>query len=342
VSRYQAFVVVLAAAAIGIAALLGGAAPADPPREVTLILGAYTVPKEAYQKEIIPKFQAYWKKKTGQTVRFSESYVASGEQARAIIAGFEADVAALSLKGDTDKLADVKLITYDWTKTKYDGMVTESIVVIGVRRGNPKKIKDWQDLTKSNVDVLIPNPKTSGGAMWDVLGVYGAGLAYNKNNKKKAEELLLGVRKRVKVLDKSGRASVTTFENKVGDAIITYENEMLLRLMNGRDYVIVIPKATMRIQNPIAVVDKNAKKHGVYEVAKAFVDFCLTPEAQRGFAKYGLRPVDPKILKEFSKKYPKPQILFDASKFGGWDKINKDIFGPGGLWDRVNERALGR
>jgi sulfate transport system substrate-binding protein len=143
------------------------------------------------------------------------------------------------------------------------------------------------------------------------------------------------------VLDKSGRSSVTTFENGVGDAIITYENEMLLRQMSGKNYEIVYPKATMLIENPSAVVDKYAKKHGVYEVAKAFVEFCRTPEAQRAFGKYGLRPVDPNVAKEFAKKYPKPKIQFDAKKFGGWPVINKEIFGANGVWDQVSQKAVG-
>lgn len=307
---------------------------------VTLTLGAYTVPKEVYQKEIIPSFQKMWEEKNGQAVKFEESYIASGAQSRAIVAGFEADIAALSLEQDVDRLQKEGLITHDWKNRKYNGFVTCSIVVIAYRSGNPKNIRGWEDLAREDVDVLYPSPKTSGGAMWDVNAVYGAGLrageaVTGKPDPDLAKQLLKSIQKRVKTMDKSGRASVTTFENGIGDALLTYENEALLRQKSGRDFPFLIPEATILIENPIALVDRNVDKHGNREVARAFIDFVLSREAQRHFARYGFRPVDEGISEEFAEEYPKPRLLFDISYLGGWEKVSKEIYGTDGIWTRI-------
>jgi sulfate/thiosulfate-binding protein len=307
---------------------------------VSLILGAYTVPKEVYQKEILPAFQKMWKEKTGQTVKFEESYIASGAQSRAIAAGFEADIAALSLEQDVNRLQKEGLITHDWKGQKYNGYVTRSIVVIAHRSGNPKNIRDWEDLSREDVDVLYPSPKTSGGAMWDVNAVYGAGLRAGEAETGKpdpdlAKQLLKSIQRRVKTMDKSGRASVTTFENGIGDALLTYENEALLRQKNGRDFPFLIPEATILIENPIALVDRNVDKHGNREAASAFIDFVFSGQMQRNFARYGFRPVDEEVAKEFADKYPKPRLLFDISYLGGWEKVTKEIFGEDGIWTRI-------
>lgn len=310
--------------------------------EVTLTLGAYTVPKEAYQKEIIPAFQKYWLEKTGQQVKFQESYIASGAQSRAIIGGFEADIAALSLEKDVERLKEAGLITHDWQSRRYNGFVTRSVVAIAFRPGNPKNIKDWEDLAKPGVSVLYPSPKTSGGAMWDVNAIYGAGLKYSEINTGTADaafakNLLKSVQRNVKVMDKSGRESVTTFENGIGDALITYENEILLRNMQGREMPFVIPDATILIENPIAIIDVNVDKHQNRQVADAFVEFMLASESQRAFARYGFRPVDEQVAIEFSQKYPQPKHLFNIEYLGGWDKIHESIYGTNGVWTKVME-----
>ena len=328
-------------------ALFSLTGPAFAQKERTLILGAYTVPKEAYQKEVIPAFQKYWLEKTGQVVKFDESYVASGAQARAIVGGFEADVAALSLEGDLNKVVEAGLISHDWRIGPQKGMITRSVVVIGYRSGNPKKIMDWEDLTKPGVEVVYPSPKTSGGAMWCVNAIYGAGLKMSeaKTGKKDyayAADLLNKIQHNVKVMDKSGRESVTTFERGVGDAILTYENEALLRQMEGRDFPIIVPKSTILIENPVAVVDKNVEKHGTRDLAEAFVKFCWTEAAQRSFAKFGLRPVLPKIAAEFKAKFPEPELLFDCAYLGGWSEIEKTIYGPDGVWTKAVEGAASK
>jgi len=314
--------------------------------EVTITLGAYTVPKEAYQKEIIPAFQQYWKDKTGQTVMFAESYEASGAQARAIQAGLEADVAALSLEQDVEALRTAGLITHDWRKARGGGFVTRSVVVIAYRPGNPKNIKDFEDLRRDDVDVIYPNPRTSGGAMWVVNAIYGAGLKLSEArtgtpDKGYARELLKAIQKRVKVMDQSGRLSVTTFENGIGDALLTYENEALLRQKQGKDFPFVIPQATILIENPVALVDKHVDKHNNRAVVEAFVAFLYTEMAQRAYAGYGFRPIDPVLAQELQDKFPLPEYLFDSRLLGGWEGISHELYGPQGVWAGIIEE-LGR
>lgn len=308
--------------------------------EVILTLGAYTVPKEAYQVEIIPAFQKYWLEKTGQKVRFEESYIASGAQSRAIEGGFEADIAALSLEEDVERLRTAGLITHDWKGGERKGIVTRSIVVIAFREGNPKNIKGWEDLSRPGMSVLYPNPKTSGGAMWDVNAIYGAGLKMSEvrtgqKDKKFAKELLKSIQKNVKVMDKSGRESVTTFEQGIGDAIVTYENEVILRQKQGRVMPYVIPEATILIENPVAVIDTYVNKHGRREVAEAFVEFLFAKEAQRAFANYGFRSVDPEVTAEFAATYPSPTHLFDIQYLEGWSRVYEEIYGDKGVWTTV-------
>lgn len=310
--------------------------------ETVITLGAYTVPKEAYQKEIIPAFQKYWFDKNGQTVVFQESYIGSGAQSRAIAAGFEADIAALSLEKDIDRLVESGLITHDWTSGPYAGMVTNSVVVIAVRKGNPKAIHGWQDLSREDIQVICPSPKTSGGAMWNVNAIYGAGLKMSEiqtgtQDPIYAKELLKSIQRRVKVMDKSARASVVTFESGVGDALLTYENEALLRQMQGMDMDYIIPDATILIENPIAVVDKYVDLHQNREVVEAFVKFVTTGESQRAFAAYGFRSVDPDIAVEASARYPNPPLLFNISYLGGWEQVHKTIYSERGIWAQVME-----
>lgn len=312
----------------------------DAAGSVTLTIAAYTVPKEAYQKGIIPAFQKHWKETAGQTVTFVESYNASGAQARNIVNGLEADVAPLSLEADMDTIQKAGLITHDWRKDQNGGMITRSVVALGVKKGNPLNIKDWDDLTRSGVKVLYPNPATSGGAMWDINAIYGAGLKMSDQgqaDKAAAEKLLAAIQKNVVVMDKSGRESMTTFEKGVGDVVVTYENELMLRNMDSPRYDIVYPQATILIENPVALVDKNVDKHGNRKVAEAFVDFLHTSEAQRIFARYGFRSVDAEVAREFVEKYPEPPLLFDIEYLGGWDKVKTEIYGPAGVWTRIAE-----
>ncbi|KAF0248334.1 MAG: sulfate transport system substrate-binding protein [bacterium] len=206
-----------------------------------LILGAYTSPREAYGKTIIPAFKKYWKEKTGQDVEIQESYQGSGAQSRAIISGFEADIAALSLEADVDKIAEAGLISHDWKSKPYNGMASTSIVVLAVRQGNPKAIQDWADLTKTGLSILTPDPKTSGGAQWNINAIYGAVLreftSTTKNDPVSAQQFLKDIFKNVSIMDKGARESIINFEKGIGDVAITYENEVLVARQAGQNYL---------------------------------------------------------------------------------------------------------
>jgi sulfate transport system substrate-binding protein len=310
-----------------------------------LTLGAYTTPREAYSK-IIPLFQAQWKEKTGQDVTFEESYQGSGAQSRAIVEGFEADIAALSLEADITRIEEAGLITHNWKDVGAKGMVSTSIVVLGVRKGNPLGIKDWADLAKPGVEILTPNAKTSGGAMWNILALYGAAKrgfveGIPQDDEAAAQAFLLSVLKNVKVMDKGARESITNYEKGVGNVIITYENEIMVGQKAGQDYEYVIPRSTILIENPVAVVDGYAEKHGAREAAAAFVDFLFTKEAQELFAEYGLRSVDPEVAKATADRYPPVEDLFTIEYFGGWDKATPEIFGDNGIYTQTVGQVQG-
>jgi sulfate/thiosulfate transport system substrate-binding protein len=337
--------VVLVLTLVSMLAACGGqttGAPAQPGStqpsggQVKLILGAYTTPREAY-RELIPIFQKQWKEKTGQDVAFEESYLGSGAQSRAIVEGFEADVAALSLQADIDRIQKAGLITHDWKTGPYNGMISDSIVSFAVRQGNPKGIKDWADLAQPGLEILTPNPKTSGGAMWNVLALYGAAKrgfveGVPKEDDAAAQDFLLKVLNNVTVLDKGARESITNYEKGVGDVAITYENEVKVGQQSGQNYDLVIPRSTILIENPVALVDSYVDKHGTREVAEAFVNFLATKEAQEIFAKYGLRSVDPEVAKTNASQYPAVEDLFTIDYFGGWDKATPEFFGDDGIF----------
>jgi sulfate transport system substrate-binding protein len=312
---------------------------------VNLILGAYTTPREAYS-EIIPLFKEQWQQKNGQEVNFEESYQGSGAQSRAIVEGFEADVTALSLEADINRIEKAGLIAHNWREVGTKGMVSTSVVVFGVRKGNPLGIKDWADLAKPGVEVLTPNPKTSGGAMWNILALYGAAKrgfveGVPKDDDAAAQAFLLSVLQNVKVMDKGARESITNYEQGVGQVIITYENEILVGQKGGQDYEMVIPRSTLLIENPVAVVDTYVDKHGSREAAEAFVDFLFTREAQEIFAEYGLRSVDPEVAKATADRYPPIEDLFTIEYFGGWSKATPDYFGDTGIYNQIVSQVQG-
>lgn len=309
--------------------------------KVTLVLGGYTTPREAYGKAVLPAFQKYWKEKTGQDVEFQESYQGSGAQSRAIIGGFEADIAALSLEGDIDKIAEAGLITHDWKAKPYHGMVSNSIVVIAVRPGNPKGIKDWPDLARPGLNVLTPDPNSSGGAQWNINAIYGAALrgfaGVPKDDRAAASEFLKSIRRNVSIMDRGARESITNFEKGVGDTAITYENEVLVGKQSGQTYEYVVPTSTILIENPVALVDKYVDKHGVREAAEAFVNFLWFQDAQRAYAKFGLRPVYEMVAAEVKGQFPPVQDLWKIEYLGGWKKVTDEIYGPQGVYARITE-----
>lgn len=330
------FVGLILLAACGNPAAGGSSAKGN---EVKLTLGAYTTPREAY-RELIPIFQKQWKEKTGQDVVFEESYLGSGAQSRAIVEGFEADIAALSLEADITRIVEAGLITHDWKNGQYKGMVSTSIVSFAVREGNPKGITDWADLAKPGIEILTPNPKTSGGAMWNVLAMFGAAKrgfvdGVPKDYDAAATNFLLSLLTNVTVMDKAARESIINFEKGVGDVAITYENEVLVGQLNGQTYELVIPSSTILIENPVAIVDAHVDKHGTREAAEAFVEFLFTRQAQEIFARHGLRSVDPEVAQATSDQYPQVEDLFTIEFFGGWDQATPSFFGEQGIYTQT-------
>jgi len=304
----------LAAAAALPGALRPRAARAE---DVTLTLVAYSTPREAYEA-LIPHFQAT---EAGAGVSFDQSYGASGDQSRAVESGLPADVVAFSLEPDITRLIKAGLVDEDWNAGEHKGMVTDSVVALAVRPGNPKKIAGWDDLLRDDVQTVTPNPLTSGGARWNVMAAWGAQLAQGKTEEE-AKEYLRGLFQRVPVQDKSARESLQTFIGGVGDVLLGYENEFLLGQANGEEFEFVIPDQTILIENPVAVV--NASAHP--EQAKAFVDFLLTDEAQKVFGENHYRPVVPAVLETFD--FPVPADLFTIAEFGGWGEVSAKFFDP--------------
>jgi sulfate transport system substrate-binding protein len=337
--------------AISLSLILTACAGAQPAaqgtgEEVHLILAAYTTPREAFAM-VIPLFQEKWLSEHGQTVTFEESYQGSGAQSRAVVEGFEADVVALSLEADVTRIVDAGLITHDWKSVGADGMMSTSIVSFAVRAGNPLGIADWADLAQPGIGILTPDPATSGGAMWNILALYGAALrgqvdGVPADDPAAAREFLKAVFANVIVMDKGARESITNYEQGVGDLAITYENEVLVGQQAGNDYQLVIPSSTILIQNPVAVVDTYAEEHGTREVAEAFVEFLFTPEAQEIFAQHGLRSVDPDVAAAHSDQYPPVSDVFDITYFGGWAQVKDEIFGENGVFSTAIQEVQGQ
>jgi sulfate/thiosulfate transport system substrate-binding protein len=282
-----------------------------------LTLVAYSTPEEAY-KELIPAFN---KTSEGKGVSFSQSYAASGEQSRAVEGGLPADVVEFSLEPDMTRLVDADLVDKSWNQNKYKGMVTNSVVVFMVRKGNPKGIKDWDDLVTGDVEVLEPNPFTSGGAKWNIMAAYGAQLEKGKSPAE-AQQYLTELFKNVPVLDKSARESLQTFSSGKGDVLLGYENEAILAQQKGEELDYIVPDQTLLIENPVAATTE-AKDP---KLAQSFVDFLYTDEAQKIFVGKGYRPVVDGIAG--ADDFEKPADLFDITKFGGWGEVNTDFFDP--------------
>jgi sulfate transport system substrate-binding protein len=260
---------------------------------VTLVLAAYSAPRDVMEKEILPAFSSSYQARTGKSLRVEASYLASGAQARAVLGGFAADVVLLAMSPDVDKLAGAGLVAKTWADGPERGIVASSIVAFAVRTGNPKGVTSWADLARPGVSVLMPNPKTSGGAMWNVSALWGAALrgdaGFPPGDHEAAHDFLRAVLRNVAVLDKGGRESVITFEKGVGDVAITYESEIVAGRLAGRKYDEVVPASTLLIEIPAAVLAPNAAKHGVTSEAEAFVAFLRSDAAQRAFARYVFR-----------------------------------------------------
>ncbi len=302
--------------------------------EITLV--SYAVTKVAYDK-IIPQFVAKWKREKGQDVVIRESYGGSGSQARAVIDGLDADVVALALAQDITKIEKAGLIKPGWEReAPNNAVVTHSVVALETREGNPKKIQTWSDLAKPGVKVITANPKTSGGARWNFLALWGA-IAQTGGNEAKATEFVTQVYRNVAVLPKDAREASDVFYKKgQGDVLLNYENEVILSALKGETSPsYVVPQTNISIDAPVAVVDKNVDKHRTREVSEAFVKFIFTPEAQREFAKVGFRPVNSAVAKEVQSKFPKISKIYTVQSLGGWDTAQKKFFDDGGIFDKI-------
>lgn len=257
-------------------------------------------------------------------------------QAKAVIAGLPADVVDLSLEPDMQRLVSAGLVARNWNKNAYGGFVTRSVVVFVVRNGNPKKIKTWDDLVKPGVQVVTPNPFTSGGARWNVMAAYGAQLR-NKKTPKQAIAYLGELFRHVVSQDTSARNALQTFLAGRGDVLLTYENEAILAQQQGRPVYFIIPKATIQIENPLAVISKSKNK----AQAQAFYRYLYAPAAQKLFAETGYRPVVRSVGRQYTSKFPPRPQLFKIGYVGGWSKVSTQFFDPqNGVMAKI-ERSLG-
>ena len=314
----------------------GGSEKAGNAVEITNV--SYDPTRELYQA-INPAFAAYWKQKTGQDVTFKMSHGGSGKQSRAIIDGLEADVATLALAYDIDAISSKgNLLPADWQKALPDNSAPyTSTIVFLVRKGNPKGIKDWGDLVRPGVEVVTPNPKTSGGARWNFLAAWAYGKQAGGSDAA-AEDYVQRLFAQVPVLDSGARGSTTTFvERGIGDVLLAWENEAFLaekELGKGK-FEIVVPSISILAEPPVAVIAANAKRHGTEEVARAYLEFLYTPEAQVAIARNFYRPRNPEVAASFKNEFPDISFVTIDKDFGGWAAAQKTFFDDGGVFDRI-------
>jgi sulfate transport system substrate-binding protein len=319
--------------AVGLAFAAGAASAA----EVTLLNVSYDPTRELY-KVYNEAFAKYWQAKTGDTVTIKQSHGGSGKQARSVIDGLEADVVTLALAYDIDEIAKNGLVSPDWA-TKFPDRASPytSTIVFLVRKGNPKNIKDWGDLAKPDIQVITPNPKTSGGARWNYLAAWGYALHQPGGSDETAKKFVADLYHNVPVLDTGARGSTTTFvERGIGDVLLAWENEAFLAIKElGPDKVdIVVPSESILAEPPVAVVDKNVDKHGTRAVAEAYLQFLYTPEGQEIAAKNYYRPQLAEVAQRYAEQFPKVK-LFNIDDFGGWQKAQSEHFADGGVFDQI-------
>lgn len=312
-------------------------------QDVEITLVSFAVTKAAHDA-IIPKFAEKWKQEHNQNVTFKQSYGGSGSQTRAVIDGLEADVVHLALASDTQKIEKAGLIEPGWEKeVPNNAVVSRSVAAIITRPGNPKGIKTWSDLAKDNIKVITADPKTSGIARWNFLALWNS-VIKTGGGEDKAQEFVTKVYGNVPILTKDAREATDAFAKQgQGDALINYENEVILAQQKGEKVDYAIPDVNISIDNPIAVVDQNVDKHGTREVAEAFVEYLYTPQAQQEFAKLGFRPLDEAVaqnkeLKTLAGKYPKVSNLGTVQDYGGWADVQQKFFEDGAVFDQIQAK----
>lgn len=309
---------------------------------VWLLNVSYDPTRELYV-EFNKEFAKHWQEETGQAVTIEQSHGGAGTQARAVIDGLKADVLTLAIAYDMDQIAEISgLYPKDWQKRlPHNSCPYTSTIVFLVRKGNPKGIKDWNDLVKQGVEVITPNPKTSGGARYNYLAAWGYALKHNNNDQAKAKEFVTAIFKNVPVLDSGARGSTTTFvQRELGDVLLTWENEALLALKElGEDkFEMVVPTLSILAEPPVTVVDKNAASHGATEVATAYLEYLYTPVGQKIVAKNYYRPSEPQFVEQaVLDAFPKIELFKIDDVFGSWAAAQKEHFSDGGVFDQIEE-----
>ncbi len=326
------------AAVVGAIALGLGFSGLSWAKDINLLNVSYDPTRELYQ-EYNPAFAKYWKAKTGDNVTVKQSHGGSGKQARSVLDGLQADVVTLALAGDIDPLASKgRLLADNWeARLPHHSAPYTSTIVFLVRKGNPKNIKDWNDLVKPGVSVITPNPKTSGGARWNYLAAWGYALRQPKANTDTAKAFVKKLFQNVPVLDSGARGSTTTFvERGIGDVLLAWENEAFLAIKElGPEKVdIVVPSLSILAEPSVAVVDKNVKKNGTTEVAKAYLQYLYSPEGQEIAARNYYRPTDAKVAAKYANQFPKIK-LFTIKDFGGWSNATAAHFADGANFDEI-------
>jgi len=306
---------------------------------VKLLNVSYDPTRELYQN-YNAAFAKYWKAKTGVDVQIGQSHGGSGAQARAVIDGLQADVVTLALAYDIDVIADKgNLLPKNWqTRLPDNSTPYTSTIVFLVRKGNPKHIKDWDDLIKPGIGVITANPKTSGGARWNYLAAWGYALKHNNNDENKARDFVTKVYKNVPVLDSGSRGATTTFVQRgIGDVLLAWENEAFLAINElGKDkFEMVVPSISILAEPPVSVVDKVAAKHGTTEIAKAYLEYLYSDEGQEIAAKNYYRPRNEKVAAKYASQFPKLRLFTIDEVFGGWTKTQKTHFSDGGVFDKI-------
>ncbi|MBI1650462.1 sulfate ABC transporter substrate-binding protein [Hyphomicrobium sulfonivorans] len=330
--------------ALAVAAGLASGAAVANAAEKSLLNVSYDPTRELYQ-QFNAEFVKHWKEKTGETVKINQSHGGAGKQARAVIDGLEADVVTLALAYDIDAIAEkTGKFPKDWqTRLPNNSSPYTSTIVFLVRKGNPKDIKNWDDLAKPGIGVITPNPKTSGGARWNYLAAWAFALQQPGGNEEKAKEFVTAVFKNVPVLDSGARGSTTTFvERNIGDVLLAWENEAFLAINElGPDkFEIVVPSLSILAEPPVTLVDENAKKHGTTELAQEYLNFLYSPVGQKLAAKNYYRPSKPELADpEDIKRFPEVNLITIDDVFGGWQKAQKDHFNDGGLFDQIYGRS---
>jgi sulfate/thiosulfate-binding protein len=329
----MSFKAILRSVTLGAAiAMLGTTAAAQ-----TLLNVSYDPTRELYQ-DFNAAFVKYWKGKTGQTVSIKQSHAGSGGQARAVIDGLEADVVTLALAYDIDAVAQAGLTTATWQKRlPQNSSPYTSTIVFVVRKGNPKGIKDWGDLARPGIQVITPNPKTSGGARWNYLAAWGYALRQPGGTEAKARQFVGDIYKKVPVLDSGARGSTITFvRRQIGDVLLAWENEAYLALQESPGQLeIVSPSISILAEPPVAVVDKVVDRHGTRALAEAYLQYLYSPEGQEIAAKRHYRPRDPAIAARFASNFANVKFFTVDEVFGGWQKAQKAHFADGGIFDQI-------